>query len=528
MIIQNIPVFLETFFSQNCNENGFFWLDSGNGEYARKQDNDSLVDSLAMGSVGRFAFFGMMPEHSLQYFSSGKLQEHQLPKKNISLEKYCLPYESLQSLEKWAGQYAKIAQKLAVDGSPIPFQAGLVGGFTYEFGYYLHNNYFTSQSLQTFCSQREEEILWQFSVYSAVLAVDLQFQQLHLLGYPHSQAYQCLQQKIECAVEYSQNVSKDFSNRVTQTQFQTQFIWALHCQYGFTQYQQKFHKVKNYLQQGEIYQLNLSQKLHLWLKSSISNQISNDVLQALYLRLRQINPVPFGSFCRLPNGESILSFSPERFFRLTAAEGLLEARPMKGTRSRIDRPNTYHELCDSKKERAELLMITDLLRNDLYHICQSESVQVMGGRPESWPFCIEAYPYVWQQTAVVQGKLKTKFSLDSLTKSKFILQLWQALFPCGSITGAPKMRAMELIRELEEGHRHWYTGNWGYINGNGNMEFNVLIRSFYSAEQGLNYHVGGGLVWDSKPLAEWQELKAKSQFFLQELKLQFALDYDRS
>ena len=517
LFVRNIPDFLEIFFIRNNQEDGFFWLDSGNGEYS--------YHSKGTGGMGRFAFWGMYPEQRWKYFSSGKLQV--LGNGKVQ---YCNAVESLNYLEKLAQQYSTTSHYTA-DGCGIPLQAGLVGSFSYELGYYLHS-YFLPYRLERLTI--EENLLWEFAAYPAVLVLDLKLQHLHFVGQAHSRALELLSYKALEAIRYSEGkTAQNFQRAENQdeTSVSPNFLplfTSLRSEYSFQEYRQKFLQVKEYLRQGEVYQLNFSQKLQLSaeLRESGSNNNWDNYLCHLYLRLRREHPVPFGGFYRLADGQSILSFSPECFFRfrLMAEEGRIEVRPMKGTRPRGPKhkqkskdQKAYDELCTSTKDRAELLMIADLLRNDLYRICQPQSVQIYEEIPESKPFCIEKYPSVWQQTAAISGKLKPEIMRVGL-----LGRLWPALFPCGSITGAPKMRAMALLQELELNPRQWYTGNLGYINCSGNMEFNVLIRSFYAKRDfELDYHVGSGLVWDSELLAEWNELEVKCQFFLRALNLHF-------
>ncbi|WGK70068.1 chorismate-binding protein [Candidatus Haliotispira prima] len=544
-----LPVFLEIFFMLCCREPGFFWLDSGDGRYAKQNIRDGHgVDGANV--PGRFAFFGLRPEHRLQYYADQSLHSSELfPGGQKKTVQHLSPKGVLDVLEQLAGRY-QFSDSRGPAGF-IPFHSGLVGAFAYEFGYYLQEYFYLGRHSDPaqFCRNKETTLLLEFAAYPAVLAVDMELNQIYILGKEQSSAFSLLREKLSQSLRMALTRARHFGNfGNTDDAENSRPDWQLHGQYNFAEYCQKFTQVQEYLEQGEIYQLNLTQKLRL--SADLGGQSAETAISDLYLQLRRRHPVPFGCFYRFGSGRHLLSFSPERFFRLCwkpssaggQDEGHLLARPMKGTRPRSAQPELdrqgYDKLCQSPKERAELLMICDLLRNDLYRICHPSSVRVAGGSPDSWPFIIEKYSSVWTQVAAISGTLGPEFRPPGRQKDRdssccgsagVLSDLWQALFPCGSITGAPKMRAMELIGELENSQRQWYTGNFGYIDGNGNMEFNVLIRSFYSEESSevsarnlaLNYHVGGGVVRDSEPHAEWLEQEAKCRFFLETLGLSF-------
>ena len=528
-----LPRFLQHFFTENALQPGFFWLDSGDGQYLE---------------LGRFSYLGMRPDCRLQYFACGELRSTAFNCASEVQSRYCTAEESLRHLETLARRYAGActAPKGLKDGKAeleVPdLQAGLVGAFSYEFAYQLQPYFSVPMTKQAAQAPKEEtedrsrgmsELLWDFAAYAAVLAVDLRRGYIYLQGESDSLTYKLMYQRTEYTLA---KVNAPAPVRVSGLgpALGAANAWTLSAELSFDDYRQKFRQVKEYLRQGETYQLNLAQRLQLGCLSDANNI-------ELYWHLRNRHPVPYGAYFSfgVAGGftdweRSLLCFSPERFFRYSAFEGKIWARPMKGTRPRglwqsQDR-RRYRELCASAKERAELLMICDLLRSDLYQICEPASVQVQPGARESWPFCVEAYPSVWQQTAALCGHLRPALAGRGQTSSEqtgLLARILQALFPCGSITGAPKLRAMELIGQLEGEPRRWYSGNLGFIDGSGNMEFNVLIRSFYAAEPPgtatrlLHYHVGGALIWDSEVEAEWREQEAKCQFFLRSLGLRF-------
>jgi anthranilate/para-aminobenzoate synthase component I len=194
----------------------------------------------------------------------------------------------------------------------------------------------------------------------------------------------------------------------------------------------------------------------------------------------------------------ILSFSPERFFK--SANYTIESFPMKGTRPRSDDiiqdESLAEELYHSEKDRAEHLMIVDLIRNDIGKVSKYGSVEVDN------LYGIESFETVHQMVSWVHGKLKI-----GIRESDIV----QALFPGGSITGAPKERSMKIIDSLENYQRGVYTGALGAVFANGNMDFNIAIRTMTIKGDKATYPVGGGIVWDSDPLEEWQEAQQKSR-----------------
>ncbi|MDI6781264.1 MAG: aminodeoxychorismate synthase component I [bacterium] len=262
------------------------------------------------------------------------------------------------------------------------------------------------------------------------------------------------------------------------------------------EYIQAVARVKEYIASGDIYQVNLAQR--------IMNSISVPPFE-LYQQLRKINPAPFGSY--LDFDEVVIAgSSPERFIMVES--GYVETRPIKGTRprgkNRAEDKRFKEELLLSEKDKAELIMIVDLLRNDLGRVCQHGSVVVKDMR------MIETYPTVFHTVATICGKL-------SPGNDRF--DLLKACFPGGSITGAPKIRAMEIIDELEPNKRHIYTGSIGYLSFTGSMDLNIAIRTFLIKNNQVYFHVGGGIIADSLPEDEYLETLHKGKALIEALTL---------
>jgi para-aminobenzoate synthetase component 1 len=242
-----------------------------------------------------------------------------------------------------------------------------------------------------------------------------------------------------------------------------------------------------YIRAGDIYQVNLSQRLQ-------TRQRLVPVEQ--YIRLRRANAAPFGAY--FDAGEFVLlSSSPERFLQLE--DGAVSARPIKGTRPRGQSneqdATLRRELAESEKDRAENVMIVDLLRNDLGRVCQYRSISVCD------PLHIETFRYVHHLVSEVRGRLRPDCSA---------IDLLRAAFPGGSVTGAPKVRAMEIIAELERTVRGPYCGSLAWLSFSGDMDSSILIRTMVAARGRLEFGVGGAIVADSDPDAEYEETLAKA------------------
>jgi para-aminobenzoate synthetase component I len=250
-----------------------------------------------------------------------------------------------------------------------------------------------------------------------------------------------------------------------------------------------------YVHAGDCFQVNLSQRL---LHPATLTPLE------LYGRLRERNPAPFAGYFDL--GDFVLaSASPERFLRLE--DGNVETRPIKGTRPRggtlEEDERQRDELLHSAKDRAENVMIIDLLRNDLGRVCAYGSVQVPA-------VCrLESYRTVHHLVSEVVGRLRPEMGP---------IDLLRAAFPGGSVTGAPKVRAMEIIAELEPTARGPYCGSLGYIGFNGNMDTSILIRTFTAGRGWIQFPVGGGIVADSMPEAEYEETLYKAEGLLRALR----------
>ena len=270
----------------------------------------------------------------------------------------------------------------------------------------------------------------------------------------------------------------------------------IRCNFTKATYSAAFTKVQGYLQAGDCYQVNLAQ--------CFSALASGDALAA-YLKLRKLSPAPYSAYVNFPKIQ-ILCASPERFISVRA--GKVETKPIKGTRPRDSNPlrdaQLASELAFHPKDRAENLMIVDLLRNDLGKNCKPGSVRV----PEL--FKVESYANVHHLVSTVHGEL---------SEGRDALDVLKGCFPGGSITGAPKLRAMQIISELEPDPREIYCGAIGYVGFDGNMDCNIVIRTLLYSLGEIRCWTGGGLVADSLCDSEYQETLDKASLMLELLQL---------
>lgn len=260
-------------------------------------------------------------------------------------------------------------------------------------------------------------------------------------------------------------------------------------------YEAAFRQIQDYLHAGDCYQVNLAQRY--------SASTTGDAFPA-YLELRRLSPAPYSAFLNLPHAQ-ILCASPERF--LSVAEGKAETKPIKGTRPRMGNTaldaGAVSELQNSSKDRAENLMIVDLLRNDLGKSCKPGSIQVKK------LFNVESFAQVHHLISTITGQLESGEDAPSLLRN---------CFPGGSITGAPKLRAMQVIEQLEPHRRGIYCGAIGYVGHDGNMDSNIAIRTLVYSRGEVRFWAGGGIVADSVASAEFQETLVKAAGVLELLK----------
>ena len=369
-----------------------------------------------------------------------------------------------------------MARYRAPRAGDIPFCGGAVGYFGYEFGARAEGVRGTSAEASSIPDA-------QFGFYDGVIAYDLASGKTFAVANPVAERsageiIAGLQAAVRGAVIRATPVSGD-----------QPAARALTANLTRADYLGRVARVKEYIAAGDVYQVNLSQRFEL--------ATAEDPF-IIYERLRKFSPAPFGAFLD-GGGFQILSSSPELFLRIDETGHAL-TRPIKGTRPRgrteTEDQRLAAELLASEKDHAELLMIVDLERNDLGRVCRYGSIVVEERHR------IEAHPTVFHLVATISGRLaEDRDRFDCL----------RSLMPGGSITGAPKIRAMQIIDELEPCRRDVYTGAIGYLGFDGTCDLNIAIRTIVCRGGRACYHVGGGIVSDSDPEAEYQETLTKGR-----------------
>ncbi|MBF0673966.1 aminodeoxychorismate synthase component I [Pseudomonas sp.] len=359
---------------------------------------------------------------------------------------------------------------------PLPFVGGLIGYLSYDFGRRLEQ--MPNAALDDLCLPDAH-----FGLYAWALISDHLLQRSQLVFHPRLDEAE--RQRLIRLFSQPAAISEGAPFKLD---------GPFQADISVDTYEAAIGKIQAYIQAGDCYQVNFAQRFRA--------SCSGDAWHA-YQALRAACPTPFAGFQQLP-GASILSLSPERFLRVH--ENQVETRPIKGTRPRGTSPEEDRRQADallaSPKDRAENLMIVDLLRNDLGRSCRIGSVRV----PEL--FALESYPNVHHLVSSVTGELDA---------SKDALDLLAGSFPGGSITGAPKVRAMQIIDELEPTRRALYCGSLLYLDVRGEMDSSIAIRSLLIKDGQIACWGGGGIVMDSDWQAEYQESITKVRVLMETL-----------
>ncbi|MEW5789296.1 MAG: aminodeoxychorismate synthase component I [Pseudomonadota bacterium] len=376
-----------------------------------------------------------------------------------------------------ADPFALLREELAADGQagPLPFNGGAIGYFAYDLARRLE---------RLPARTRDAEGIPDMAVglYDWAVLVDHQAGRAWLLSAGRDP---------RTGPRWQQLVDL-FSDPPPPGQRQDFQVTApVAANFDAESYRHAFARIQRYIRAGDCYQVNLAQRFEA--------PVAGDHWLA-YQALRRLNPAPFSAYLNHPACR-VLASSPERFLALRG--GQVETKPIKGTRPRAAAPEAdsalARELRESLKDRAENLMIVDLLRNDLGKVCAPGSVQV----PRL--FALESFATVHHLVSTVTGRLAPGLEATALLR---------AAFPGGSITGAPKLRSMEIIEELEPHRRGLYCGAIGWLGFNGDMDTNIAIRTLVSSEGRMRFWAGGGIVADSRADAEYQECLDKAAALL--------------
>ncbi len=376
----------------------------------------------------------------------------------------------------------KIMTKYAVKGKgDLPFYGGAVGYLSYD----LKNH--TEKLPDTAVDDADIPDMY-MGIYDGAIIVDNLEKKIYITDSGVREGHDARMNNLIILVNESLNEKLEdaFNDTLPEVKWESNF--------NREDYIKAVARIKEYIRTGDVYQANMTQRFKA--------KLEMDPFK-LYHRLRSINPAPFSAW--LDYGDfQIASSSPERFLEIR--DRRVETRPIKGTRPRgrnSDEDNFNRtELENSNKDKSELLMIVDLERNDLSKVAKDGTVKV----PEL--FVIEEYPTVFHLVSTVTADIDDEFStLDCIRNA----------FPGGSITGAPKIRAMEIIDELEPTTRNIYTGSIGYIDFNGNADLNIVIRTILIKDGEARFQTGGGIVWDSEEEKEYEETFHKARALMDAL-----------
>jgi para-aminobenzoate synthetase component 1 len=435
-------------FTPFANEPWAMWLDSGQSEHI-----DVCFDILVWQPEVTLCTYG--DKTNIHYIKTNKIE--------ISEED---PLSLLDNVQQ------QVLEKLTLSKQNLPFLGGALGYLAYDLG----------RRFEKLPEQAQQDINlpeMAMGIYAQAIIFDHKRKQYFLI---------CQEEKRLKLEDFLQTIiDKKQSKKHAQENFALTSSWQSNM--GKASYIEKFKQVQQFLSSGDCYQINLAQRF--------SSTYQGSEFQA-YVALRNENKAPFSAFIRLEN-TAILSVSPERFLQLS--QGKVQSKPIKGTMPRSankEQDDNYaQQLANSIKDRAENVMIVDLLRNDISKVCKANSVIV----PKL--FDIESFPAVHHLVSTVEGQLDTQYDACDLLRGAF---------PGGSITGAPKIRAMEIIEQLEPHRRSVYCGSIGYISTCGTMDTSIAIRTLICQKnekknnQGKIYcSVGGGLVADSIAASEYQE-----------------------
>lgn len=348
----------------------------------------------------------------------------------------------------------------------IPFISGAIGYFSYDVG----------RILEELPDNSEEDFSIPDSIFiffDNLIIFDLQKKKTYITGAGQVKEAEKSIAEIEkclCAYKEVSEIEVEPSNN------------EFYSNFDKLEYEKAITKLRDYIRSGDVYIANMTRRI--WCNNTEDSFKS-------YEKLRAINKAPFSAYMNFEEFQ-IISSSPERFLSIT--DGLVQTRPIKGTRPRGKNPEedilNKNELINSEKDKSELLMIVDLERNDLSKVCKPNSVKV------TELFKLEEYETVFHLVATIEGVLR-----EGISSVKCIKEC----FPGGSITGAPKIRAMEIIEELEKLKRNIYTGSIGYFDLRGNADFNIVIRTIVKKDNKAYFGVGGGITWESVEEAEWFE-----------------------
>ena len=432
--------------------------------YFAGADDSVFLDSSLINKLGRYSAIGVVPYLKLvkegnDFYINGEKET------SCSFEEYLKKY---------------LADHKDKNNTDLPLVSGAVGYFSYEYG----------RKLMEVSSVNEDLV----SIPDAVLV----FYDFYIIEDRHEQRTYLIANGI---TQKAEKLMSEMEARIgglpVYIQKESDIVYPTEVYPNFTkeEYKQAVDHMIRYIIEGDIYIANMTQQLTV-----SSDKKPLDV----FYDLRENNPSPFGGYFDYGDFQ-IICASPERFLKMQ--KGHVDTRPIKGTRKRGETPEEdmlmRTELENSEKDKSELLMIVDLERNDLNRVCRPGSVKV------TELFTVEEYATVFHLVSDIEGDLEN---------GKNVMDLLEAAFPGGSITGAPKYRAMEIIDELENNKRNLYTGSMGYLTLDGDCDFNIVIRTALHKDGKYYLGVGGGITAESDLEFEYEETLQKAKAVLQAMK----------
>lgn len=439
----------------------------------------AFLDSSLTNELGRYSILGMRPYLKLIKTADGFFVNDQ-PETKLSFEDYLRRY---------------LAEHVDQNETDLPFVSGAIGYFSYDYGRKLQG---VPSSLDAYARIPDAVLTF----YDAFLIEDAREQKTYLIANGMTgSADACLENLcsllMETSVSSQLTIPHSCQNIPAATESLSESSSGHHFPLTVTpnfkkeDYKRTIGRMIQYIIEGDIYIANMTQRLSIACEKRPLD---------LFLSLRESNPSPFGAYLDYDDFQ-IICASPERFLQMK--NGHVQTRPIKGTRKRGETPkedlHMRRELENSEKDKSELLMIVDLERNDLNRVCKPGSVRV------TELFTVEEYATVFHLVSNVEG---------DLLPDKSAVDLLEAAFPGGSITGAPKCRAMEIIDELEHGQRGLYTGSIGYLSLDNCCDFNIVIRTALHQDGTYHLGVGGGITAESELEFEYEETLQKAKALL--------------
>lgn len=412
--------------------------------------------------LSRYSFIGLNPYK--KFVSKGKCVL-------IDNEKY-------EAVDPF-GKLEELLEEYKIDSNiSIPFISGAIGYFSYDIG----------RILEILPDNSEEDFSIPDSIFiffDNLIIFDLQNKKTYITAVGQLQE---TEKSIAAIEKYLENYREASEIKVQPSNNK------FYSNFDKLEYEEAIANLRDYIRNGDVYIANMTRRI-------CCNNTEDSF--RIYEKLRAINKAPFSAYMNFEEFQ-VISSSPERFLSIT--NGLVQTRPIKGTRPRGKNPEedeaNKNELINSEKDKSELLMIVDLERNDLSKVCKPNSVKV------TELFKLEEYETVFHLVATIEGVLR-----EEVSSVKCIREC----FPGGSITGAPKIRAMEIIEELEKLKRNIYTGSIGYFDLRGNSDFNIVIRTIVKKDNKAYFGVGGGITWESIEEAEWFETIDKGKALMEVL-----------